>query len=76
MYIGRTRQDIGAGCKVKLDWEFIEYIITTYQTRKRKMPVHFLKFRESNPNMNMIMLKNKREIAAYIENLQRERESV
>ncbi|CAM3238662.1 topology modulation protein [Filibacter tadaridae] len=34
---GRTRDDIGEGCKEKIDWAFLKYILTTYGPRKKAM---------------------------------------
>lgn len=36
-YHGRTRDDIGEGCKEKIDWAFLKFILTTYHPRKKKM---------------------------------------
>ncbi|MBE1556276.1 topology modulation protein [Sporosarcina limicola] len=34
---GKTRNDVGEGCKEKVDWAFLKFIITTYGPRKKKM---------------------------------------
>lgn len=63
--IGRTRIDIGEGCKEKLDWKFIEFIYTTYYARKKKMADRFQKFQASGANIEIITLKNKKEIESF-----------
>ncbi|HHQ2480896.1 TPA: topology modulation protein [Bacillus cereus] len=36
MNIGKTRADMGVGCREKIDWKFIKFICTTYYPRKKK----------------------------------------
>lgn len=63
--IGRTRIDIGEGCKEKLDWKFIKFIYTTYHARKKKMADRFQKIQASGTNIEIITLKNKKEIESF-----------
>ncbi len=35
-YRGRTRKDMGRGCREKLDWEFIRWVLWDGRTRERK----------------------------------------
>ncbi|RLQ93378.1 P-loop NTPase family protein [Falsibacillus albus] len=70
--IGRTRPDLGEGCKEKLDWEFLKFIWTTYFPRKEKMNVRFQDFLAKGSNNEVITLKNKKEIKAYIEAIEQE----
>lgn len=35
--IGKVRPDMAEGCKEKIDWEFIKFILTTYRPRKENM---------------------------------------
>lgn len=67
--IGRTRPDIGEGCKEKLDYDFIKFICTTYSPRKKKMKARVEDFKRLGPDKNVIMLKNKREIRSYLDTL-------
>ncbi|WP_369903210.1 topology modulation protein [Bacillus manliponensis] len=69
MNIGRTRSDLGGGCKEKLDWPFLKIIWTTYYPRRENMPQKLANFRASNPNKTVIILKNKQEIASYLGNI-------
>jgi adenylate kinase family enzyme len=71
MNIGKTRPDLGEGCKEKLDWDFIKFICTTYYSRKRKMHERFQAFRATDSNIEIINLKNKQEIQLYLENIKR-----
>lgn len=36
-YHGKTRRDIGEGCKEKMDKAFLKFIVTTYGMRKKTM---------------------------------------
>lgn len=67
MNYGRTRSDLGEECPEKLDWKFIKFIITTYNSRKMVMHKRFDTLQASNKNI--IILKSKREIHSFIENL-------
>lgn len=56
--IGKTRPDMAEGCDEKLDWEFIKFILTTYNDRKEQMknlPQQF-------PEKRVIMLKSQKAI--------------
>jgi adenylate kinase family enzyme len=67
--IGKTRPDMGDGCKEKLDWEFIKFIYTTYYPRKSKMIERFQSFQDTDPKKEVITLKSKQEIKSYLDNL-------
>jgi adenylate kinase family enzyme len=69
MNIGKTRPDMGIGCKEKIDWEFIKFIITTYYPRKRKMVERFNDFQSFGPKKDIITLKSKQEIHTFLENI-------
>ncbi|KYD11665.1 topology modulation protein [Heyndrickxia sporothermodurans] len=66
MNIGRTRPDMGKGCKEKIDYQFIKFIISTYYPRKNKMADRFNAFQSSAAERKVIMLKNKRAINDYL----------
>jgi len=66
---GRTRVDMGEGCKEKLDYEFITYIWTTYKPRKQKMQARFRALQDNGSSTKVIILKNKKEIHSYLETI-------
>lgn len=68
---GKTRPDMGKGCKEKLDWNFIKFIYTTYYPRKRKMNERFQSFQALDPKKKIITLKSKQEIDSYLETIKR-----
>ncbi|MEH7121948.1 topology modulation protein [Bacillus sp. JJ1503] len=68
--IGRTRPDMGKGCKEKIDWDFIKFILTTYSPRKKKMVERIQEF-QARDSKTVIMLKNKQEIKSFFENFSR-----
>jgi len=72
MNIGKTRIDMGKGCKEKLDWEFIKFIYTTYYPRKKKMQKRFQSFQASNAPKKIITLTNKQEINSFMEKINQE----
>jgi len=72
MNIGKTRIDMGKGCKEKLDWEFIKFIYTTYYPRKKKMQKRFQSFQGSNAPKKIITLTNKQEINSFMEKINQE----
>lgn len=67
MNIGRTRPDLGEGCPEKMEWTFLKFIYTTYHSRKKKMAERFqiLGFEKT-----IIVLKNKKAIREYLENIE------
>ncbi|WP_042463352.1 P-loop NTPase family protein [Neobacillus dielmonensis] len=69
MHMGRTRPDMGEGCKEKIDWKFIQFIFTTYYPRKRKMNERFHSFQSAGSTKEIIVLPSKRQIQFFLENL-------
>ncbi|MGE8203561.1 topology modulation protein [Heyndrickxia sp. NPDC080065] len=64
--IGRTRPDMAEGCKEKIDWEFIKFIITTYYPRKKNINNNFKAFQLIGGRKTIITLKNKKELNEYL----------
>lgn len=69
LHIGKTRPDMGEGCKEKLDYTFVKFICTTYHSRKKKMRERLKAFGEIGDEKKVIMLLNKKEIGEYLETL-------
>ncbi|WP_216831120.1 P-loop NTPase family protein [Alkalihalobacterium elongatum] len=67
--IGKTRPDMAPGCKEKIDYEFLKFICTTYHSRKKKMNDRLEQFHQSGIQKNIIILKSKKDIQTYIDNL-------
>ncbi|WP_164669791.1 topology modulation protein [Virgibacillus doumboii] len=65
--IGRTRPDMGEGCKEKLDYQFLKFICTTYYPRRKKMQDRFEFFRKMNPQNTIVVLKGRKEIKTFLE---------
>ncbi|MBN8237371.1 topology modulation protein [Halobacillus kuroshimensis] len=68
---GRSRPDLGAGCEERLDYGFLSFVVTTYRRRKKEMQERLLKFQLENPSREVIQLKNKREIHAFLDDVSR-----
>jgi adenylate kinase family enzyme len=69
LHIGKTRPDMGKGCKEKLDYKFLKFICTTYYPRKKKMKSRLQAFIGMGPQKNIITLKSKKEIQLFLETL-------
>lgn len=67
--IGRTRPDMGKGCKEKIDWDFIKFILTTYYPRKKSTFNRFKAFQSIGEKKTIIMLKSKKEMNNYLKGL-------
>lgn len=76
MNIGKTRTDMGEGCKEKLDWAFIKFIYTTYYPRKQKMEDRFQSFQASDPKKTIIKLKSRQEIQSYLDQMKKEQKKI
>lgn len=71
-HIGKTRPDMGVGCKEKIDWDFIKFIFTTYYPRKKRMMKRLQLFQMLG-SKKVIILKSKQEINSYIKNSKKNR---
>jgi adenylate kinase family enzyme len=69
MNIGKTRPDMGEGCKEKLDYQFLKFICTTYFARKEKMKNRINTFLESGSNKKSFILKSKKEIRSFLRDM-------
>ncbi|MFT8320981.1 MAG: topology modulation protein [Bacillus sp. (in: firmicutes)] len=68
--LGKTRMDMGKGCKEKLDWRFLKFIITTYFSRKKKMKARLKAIQEKDLQKQIILLQTKKDIEAYLVKLE------
>ena len=71
MNIGKTRPDMGDGCKERLNWEFLKFILTTYYPRKRKMSERLEVLQSLGPTKKIITLKSKQEVHTFIRKVRR-----
>ncbi|MDN3449016.1 topology modulation protein [Planococcus sp. APC 3906] len=71
--IGKTRPDMGEGCPEKMEWEFLKFIVTTYAARKVKMRSRMRSFLEARDGNKVILLSGKKEIAGFLETVDKER---
>ena len=69
MNFGKTRPDMGKGCKEKIDYQFIKFICTTYSPRKKNMRARLQAFNQASSNHTVIVLKGKKEIQSYLDTL-------
>lgn len=69
MYEGKTRPDITEGCKEKLDWEFIKWILT-FPLKKRKS-IHE-KIKKYSEGRNIFIFKNRKEVKEFIKMLSKD----
>ncbi len=67
--IGKNRPDMGEGCREKLDYKFIKFIITTYYPRKEKMRERIERFKEMDPNKKIVKLTSKKGIQSFLDRL-------
>lgn len=67
--IGKTRIDMGEGCKEKLDYQFLKFIWTTYHPRKKKMKARFQYLKENGSSITVVSLKGKADIRSYLQTL-------
>ncbi|WP_456271927.1 topology modulation protein [Bacillus sp. AK031] len=74
--LGNNRPDMGEGCPEKMEWSFLKFIITTYHSRKRKMDERIKRFQAKGHEKKVFKLKNKKEIAGFLESLEIERGKV
>ena len=62
---GKTRQDIGEGCKEKMDKAFLKFIITTYSARKKSMKERMERYAEEGKTVHY--LKTQGEIQGFLD---------
>lgn len=75
MNLGKTRPDMGEGCKEKIDWAFIKFIYSTYYPRRKKMEKRFQSFQEEDHKKIIVKLKSRQEIQSYLDQLKKETKS-
>ncbi|WP_409253330.1 topology modulation protein [Bacillus sp. SCS-153A] len=70
--LGKTRPDMGKGCKEQMEWGFLKFIITTYHARRSKMEERMDRFQELGSEKKVFKLRSKREIASFLERMREE----
>lgn len=63
-YKNRTREDMGAGCNEKLDWEFVKWVL--WKGRTKQKAEKFRRICEQHPQ-KVIVLKNQKQLDAYLQ---------
>ena len=53
-YHGKTREDIGEGCKEKIDGAFLKFIVTTYGARKKTMKKRMQRYAEEGKTVHYL----------------------
>ena len=66
---GKTRQDIGEGCKEKMDKAFLKFIVTTYSARKKTMMERMRRYAEEGKTVHY--LKTRRQIQGFLDTYMR-----
>jgi adenylate kinase family enzyme len=69
-YHGKTRDDISEGCKEKIDWAFLKFILTTYRPRKKKMKKRMQLY--ANEGKAVHYLKTSKQIEGFLNTFKRE----
>ncbi|WP_088103581.1 topology modulation protein [Halalkalibacter urbisdiaboli] len=72
--IGKTRIDMGEGCKEKLDWPFIKFILTTYYRRKHSADDRLKDLQKLGFPKKIITLKGRREINEFLDKIENKKE--
>lgn len=63
--IGKTRPDMGAGCKEKVDWEFVKWV---WNFNKNKREGYYRLLNEAE-GIETIVLKNRRMVRRFLKSL-------
>ncbi|MDW0109443.1 P-loop NTPase family protein [Sporosarcina aquimarina] len=61
----QTRPELGVGCPEKMDWEFLKYIVTTYNRRKFNMRNRMNRYEREGKEV--IRLFSRRQIQEYLQ---------
>lgn len=66
---GKVRPDMGEGCKERFDWKFLQYVWNYKRDQRDKM----LQRVKQAPNVNIIILKNRKEGKAFLTQMANEK---
>lgn len=61
---GKTRNDVGEGCKEKIDKAFLKFIVSTYDARKKKMIERMQRYAEEGKTVHY--LKTSAQIEGFL----------
>ncbi|MEK4563681.1 topology modulation protein [Alkalihalobacillus sp. FSL R5-0424] len=70
MFHGKSRPDLTEGCKEKIDFDFIWFIIKTYYPRQKKMKQKLKHFEESSDKHKMYVLSGHKEMEQFLATLE------
>lgn len=63
--IGKTRPDMGPGCKEKIDWEFVRWVWNYNKTKRAR----YYRMIEETTHAKAFILKNPQEVRKFLENI-------
>lgn len=67
MYSGKTRPDMGKGCREKLDLEFLKWVVWDARKKRRQL-YEFTDFLKKDPNKNVYIFKRPKELERFLKN--------
>ena len=70
MYSGRTRPDMGEGCKEKIDFEFIKWVLWDGRKKKKKN-YKLLDFLKNELHKNVYVFKRPKNLKKFVEDIER-----
>ena len=65
--IGKTRPDMGAGCKEKVDWEFVKWVWNFNKNKRER----YYRMLQDAKGVETIVLKNRRMVNRFLKELER-----
>jgi adenylate kinase family enzyme len=71
--MGKARR-MGEGCPERWNKDFIKYVFTTYDSRRRKMMERLEAFQKSGAGKTVVILKSKQAMHRFLENIKRQEE--
>ena len=70
---GKTRKDMGTGCKEKFSWEFMKYLYNYNKTRRPKILEKLSKLKSTK---EVVILRSNQEINAYLKEIKKRHKTV
>ena len=64
--IGKTRPDMGAGCKEKVDWEFVKWVWNFNKNKRER----YYRMLQDAKGVETIVLKNRRMVKRFLKELE------
>lgn len=71
MYNGKTRPDMGAGCKERIDWWFFKWVVWNGRKKRKRFYREIEQIRNTDPNKQIYIFRRPKKLETFLKEIER-----